>query len=83
MQAILDRLEAHFPLGYRLLPDTDAERFLRELDRELERNREERVTAGLRALLYLLICESRNCEGFQDCRQLCMLNPTHAAQASV
>jgi len=43
MEAILDRLEAHFSLGYRLLPDTDPEGFRRDLDRELEQQRKERV----------------------------------------
>jgi hypothetical protein len=49
IQVVLDRLEAHFPLAYRLLPDTDAAGFLHDLDRELERGREERVQQVLRS----------------------------------
>lgn len=43
IQEILDRLDSHFPLASRLLPDTDADGFLADLDRELERGREVRL----------------------------------------
>jgi hypothetical protein len=48
MDAALDRLEAHFPLATRLLPDTDAEGFLRDFERELEQDREERLQRAIK-----------------------------------
>ena len=44
----LDRLESHFPLAARLLPDTDAEGFLLDFRRELEQGREDRIERAFR-----------------------------------